>query len=88
MEEDAKGMDVVQACHQVDAKVSNGAFWQMMILGKNVCKTATGTQLHHQPQVVAGLIPFMELYHIGVTDVMGHSHLDIDNGHIKFKSSI
>ena len=49
MEEDAKGMDVVQACHQVDAKVSNGAFWQMVILGKDVRKAASGTQLHHQP---------------------------------------
>lgn len=43
MEENAKGMDVVQARHKMDAKLSNGAFWQVMILGKNIRKTATST---------------------------------------------
>ena len=68
-------MDVVEPSHQMDAKLTDGSFWQMMILCQNVGKTASSTQLHNQPEMVAGLIPFMELNHIGMTDVMGHSHL-------------
>jgi hypothetical protein len=75
VKEDVVGVDEVQALDQVETELPDGGLRQVMVLRQDVCQAAPSAQLYHQPQVVARLIPLVELHNVGVADVVCHTNL-------------